>query len=180
MRKIYFTIVIILFISCKKEKEQVMVFELKKCEDFQENLITPQLMEKSPGRYLGECFIWIGKVYDLTESGNEMVYILEEGLFEDFDDDIEISYKSRVSIGFENDGSTDPYRKNVGYKDVYFPNFLYSFETTDIQTGEEIFKGDEVLIKGELLGTWERKLDGGGFEYYPIFILHWMKKFTRK
>ena len=38
--------------------------------------ITPQMVEKNPDKYIGECVKWRGQVSDIKEAGEGMVYII--------------------------------------------------------------------------------------------------------
>lgn len=157
--------------SCDTEKEQKLVnsFECKPTN----RKITPQMVEKSPSKYIGDCFVWYGEIDDIRESESGMIWIVGD-LEGESDKNIQYVSTTTFDLSVNNDGGRS-YEEFLNYSDIYFTvseNFHYS-ELTD-----GIYNGDIVKIEGSVLGISKQPnpFFENRFNYTTEFVVYSITK----
>jgi hypothetical protein len=171
MKKLFLCI-FFFFLSCEETTKQQVSVDTFQCES-SDLIITPQMVEKSPQKYTGKCFTWIGRISQVSESDPGYVFILDD-MFGEFDDNIQYTSKSSFGLSLTKDGKFTNEKYNY-YTDVHF-NFdekWYYDNSTD-----EIFNDDIVKVEGTVLG--EKMMPNPLFEdrfmYSTAFVVYSLEK----
>lgn len=171
LQKIILTIFLMTFISCQKELEQFDVSQLS-CDNVNTEL-TPQMVEKNPNKYVGECVEWIGRVSNINETGSGLVYIIP------VPEKYNYCGKTQLSITLVN---------KIEYWDIgetWLPDMNPALMLCEYLYGDElpnIFTDDYVKFKGKILGETKREhpLFKDRFVEFPLIAIIEIEKYVKK
>lgn len=170
MKKNIVFLLIMTCFGCSVEKKQQWVDSFE-CSSSNTN-ITPQMVEKSPGRYIGDCFTWYGKISDIQEVDSGMIWIVDD-MEGEYDDNIQYVSTSTFNIQVNNDGNRS-YDRYLNYSDIYFS--LDTFHYSELTDG--IYEDDIVKIEGSVLGIVKKPnpFFEGRYTYTTQFVVYSLVK----